>query len=367
MKKILYVLQGLGYGGVSRVLLNYYKHIKNNFKADFVVKDDSNLNSEFANELREYGCNIFPVTSFNKNMIKYSRDVGQIIKNGNYDIVHDNNKYFGFLSLYQAKKYGVKKRISHIHNTIVKSEKKFLHRLFICVASKLTVYYATNLMACSRQAGKSMFANKEFYVLNNAIDAEQYKFDNVKRNMYRKEKCFENAMVVITVARYDTLKRYDFAFKVFEQLSNINSKFVYVIAGVEKKELKNLELNSYNSLSDETKNKIIFMGKTGKINELLNAADVFLLTSEHEGLGIAVIEAQASGLPCVVSTGLPEEVKVTDLVSFKSLTDPLVEWANEINNKAISTDIREKYNAIIEKSEFSIKEQSNLLIKYYEG
>lgn len=358
------MLQGLSYGGVPGVLLNYYREIKDDVEAHWIMKDTSDINSDYAKELRGYGCEVYPVTSFNKNMFQYSKEIREIIRNGNYDVIHDNNKYFAFLSLFHAKKNKIPVRICHVHNTVAKEEKNFIHRCFITAASWLSVKYSTLLMACSDAAGESMFGDKAFMVLNNAIDVSRYSFSGQVRQTFRNELGLISDFVLMTVGRHDPLKRYDFSMKVFSELKKLKKNAKYVIVGVSKDELTGNEKEVYDSLDNDTKESILFLGARGDIKELLNVADAFLLTSEHEGFGMAVVEAQANGLPCVVSTGLPTGVKQTDLVTFLELKDSPSTWASTILNNVTRFD-RELYSNIMKESEFSIQKCAIQLKKFY--
>lgn len=364
MKKVLYILQGLGYGGVPGVLLNYYREIKDEVEAHWIVKDTSDLNSDFANELRSYGCTIYPVKSFNRNMFQYSKEIRDIIKGEKYDVIHDNNKYFAFLSLFHGRKNQIPVRICHVHNTVAKEEKNFIHRWFIKITSYLSVKYATHLLACSDEAGKSMFGKKDFTVLNNAIAVEEYAFSDQLRQTYRNELNLESDFVLMTVGRYNPLKRYDFAMKVFSELRKAKKNAKYVIVGVSKDELTGNEKETFDSLDNDTKENILFLGTRGDIKDLLNLADVFLLASEHEGFGMVVVEAQANGLPCVVSTGLPESVKQTELVAFLSLEDAPSVWASQILKSETTVD-RERGSILMQESEFSIQKCAGKLKEVY--
>ena len=108
----------------------------------------------------------------------------------------------------------------------------------------------------------------------------------------------------------------------------------------------------------------MFLGTRGDIKNLLNAADLFLLASEHEGFGMVVVEAQANGLPCVVSTGLPVSVKQTQLVTFASLEDAPSVWASKILNGEIKVD-RKSGSDLMQESEFSIQKCAVKLKEFY--
>lgn len=366
MKKVLFVLQGLGNGGVASVVLNYYRSMQDQIKADFVVMVPPNRTPDsLKDELEVKGCNIYHITSFTKNMLRCYSELKEIISKGNYDIVHDNDKYFAFLSLMSARKYKVPIRICHVHNTVAKNEKSLIHRMFITVASKLSVSASNCLMACSEEAGRSMFGSREFHVLNNAIDVDRYQFDASLRERLRSDFGFNHRRVLMMVARRDELKRFDHAFAVFGELFRMNPDYVFAVVGFQKEECLARDRAALSALPKEAQENVMFLGKRIDANALLNMADAFLLTSEHEGFGIAIIEAQANGLPCFISTGVPQAVKVTDLVHFLPCLGAPSEWVNCIQNES-QTKERGAYAQEIRNSQFDIQTAAHLLGMIYE-
>ena len=365
MVKILYILQGLGTGGVSSVILNYYRSLKADVRADFVVIVAPEVIPESLRaELRADGCEIFHVTPFTKNMAAYRSEVKRIIQRGQYDIVHDNNKYFAFLSLGSAKRAGVERRICHVHNTVAAKEKNLIHRTFIHMASALSVKDATALVACSQQAGESMFGENAFTVLNNAVDVDRYAYQSARREYWRAQLGLQGQFVLIMVARRDVLKRFDHAFRVFGAVNRRIPESVFLIAGMEEKDCLERDRASLMSLPETARARIRMLGRRTDANELLNAADGFLLTSEHEGLGISIVEAQANGLPCFVSTGVPQEARVTDLVEYLPCLGDEEQWAEAIVRRGENAD-REKYADILRSTAYSIENAVGKLREVY--
>lgn len=363
-KRILYVLQGIGMGGVSSVILNYYRMLKDDIEADFVViVPFQHIPDEIRNELAQNGCRIFHVTPFVKNMFKYQSEVAEIIKEGKYDIVHDNNKYFAFLSLRSAKKIGIPIRICHVHNTVVAKEKGFLHEIFIKLTSALSIRYSTELLACSDEAGKSMFGKNSFRVLNNAIEVKQFRFSDEKRKKWREELHIEKAFAIIMVARKEVLKRYDFAFRVFHEINQKRSDSVFLVVGMDEKECTGRDREAYDKLSSEEKDRVKLMGRRLDANELLSAADAFILTSEHEGFGISIVEAQASGLPCFVSESIPHSTDCTGLVKYMPTVKEAGLWADEICKADVQN--RDLYAEIVDNGSYSIKHNLSELKRVY--
>jgi len=297
-------------------------------------------------------------------MYKYYKEVADIISRNNYDIIHDNNKYFAFLSLWTAKKKRIPIRISHVH-VVVPSKRNIFHNAFIKISSGLSSYCANVRMACSEEAGKSMYGNKKFVVLNNAINPLDYKYDNTVRDKFRKEYSCENNFVLMMVARKDSLKRFDFAFKVFDKLYRLNKNAKLILVGLSDEECTGRDRQSYLAMSEEARSKVYFFGRRRDANKLLNMADSFIMTSEHEGFGISIIEAQANGLPCFVSDAIPYSVAATELVTFLPTVTSSDLWAEKINNVVCSND-RERYFFEIEGGKYNVANVVSLLREVYE-
>lgn len=363
MKKVLYVLQGLGKGGVPSVVLNYLTELGHEIDADFAIIEQYSSTGAEENAVVRAG-HVYQLPSFTKNMFSYYMALRKVIRDGKYDIVHDNNKYFGFLSLWAAKRCGVPMRIAHVHNTVVRKEKSLMHQVFIWITTMLTKKAANVLFACSVEAGRSMYGLDSFHVINNGIYPQSYKYDAHERKRMREKFQFdENDFIITMVARPDQLKRFDFAFIVFEQVRKKNENSHLLIAGAELDQVCERDRTQYNRLDHDTQKRIIFCGSTSDVPAILSMSDCFLMTSEHEGLGIAAIEAQANGLPCILSTGVPASVKTSDLVNFlPSLQAPEL-WAESILHS--QTANREKYCDILVSSKFSIKNCAKKLKKLY--
>jgi len=330
MRKVLFILQSLTTGGVASVIMNYYRNVQG-IHADFVVLQSYGIVPEnISREISQRGGEIYYVTPFTKNMIKYYCEVSDIIAKGEYEVVHDNNKYFGFLSLISAKKYKVPIRISHVHNDIAKREQSLLKRIYITIFAKATIRYANKLCACSREAGESMFGQREYEIIYTAIDIERYSYDESKRQQLRYDLGIDDRFVLLMVARQDPLKRFDFAFEVYENLFKLKEKTVFVLVGLVKEELGDRDKKVYDRLEESVRETIHFCGIRQDVHQLINVADAFILTSEHEGFGIVIIEALANGLNCFVSDALPAGVAVSESVHFlPTLREPDL-WAEVI-------------------------------------
>lgn len=334
MKKPIRIAQVMGKwvgGGVEAVVMNYYRNIdKTKVQFDFIFDDDSN--DIPYDEIKELGGKVILIPPYQK-VIKYHKELKRVLKEGNYKIVHSHINVLSVFSLYAAKKANIPVRIAHSHSTTNKSEKK--KNLLKQVLRPFSKIFATHYFACTEHAGVWMFGEKEdIYILNNAIDLEQFKYSKKSRNEIRKEfNINEDTLVIGHIGRFVNVKNHDFILDLFKNLQDKEPNSVLLLVGqgqlMDKIKEKTKELN----LED----KVIFAGQRNDINKFYQAFDVFLFPSLYEGFGMVLIEAQTSGLYSIASKFVPSIAKATENVEFLDLNDPLDKWTNIIldnrNNK----------------------------------
>lgn len=367
MKEPLVVAQIMGKfsgGGVESVVMNYYRHIdKTKVQFDFICDSDSTgIPYE---EIEQLGGRVIIVPPY-QNFFSYQKKMRQVLRLGNYKIVHSHISTLSVFPLRIAKKVGVPVRIAHCHSTSNKKEwKRNLIKQILKPFSKL---YATNYFACSELAGRWLFGNKTFdkgnvYILNNAIDLDKFKYDEELRKNKRKElNIKDDTLVIGHIGRFVMQKNHEFLIDVFNELQKINENSVLLLAGegplVDKIKQKVVDLN----LVD----KVRFLGQRNDANELYQSFDVFLLPSLYEGLPVVGVEAQASGLLCFFSTDMTKETKVLESSTFISLEKKPDIWAQRIIEKYQSyrrTDVKSE----ISENGFNIKEEAKKLEKKYES
>lgn len=336
MKEPIRVAQIIGKwlgGGVESVVMNYYRHIdRTKIQFDFICDEDStNIPYE---EIKKLGGKVILVPPYQK-VFKYQKELIRIFKENNYKIVHSHINTLSVFPLRAAKKANVPVRIAHSHSTTNKKEwKKNLLKQILRPFSKV---YATDYMCCSELAGRWLFGNKEYdngnvYLLNNAIDLDKFKYDEEKRKEKRKELNIEDSTLVIGhVGRFVEQKNHRFLIDIFNEVHKQKENSILLLVGQgplmeemkEKVKILGLEKN------------VMFLGQRSDINELYQAMDLLLFPSLYEGLGMVVVEAQISGLPCVVSTEIPKIAKVTKKITFVNLKNKTETW-NEVIFKYLS-------------------------------
>jgi glycosyltransferase involved in cell wall biosynthesis len=223
-----------------------------------------------------------------------------------------------------AKKHGVPVRIAHSHNSNQDKNLKYLIKLYY---RRQIPKYASDLFACGKDAGDWMFRGEPYTVMNNAIDSKQYVPNLQKRLSVRKMLGIpEDTFVLGHVGRFFPQKNHTFLLDIFAELKRLKEDAVLLLVGdgelraeIEQK-VKDLNLTE----------NVIFTGVRSDVPDLMQAMDCFVFPSIYEGLPLTLVEAQASGLPCIVSDRVPIESKLTDLLIQVPLELGVERWADAV-------------------------------------
>ena len=271
-----------------------------------------------------------------------------------YRIVHSHLDCMSAIPLKAAKKHGVPVRIAHAHSSRQDRDLKYPLKLFF---KRLIPGQATQLFACGDEAGKWMFGTDDFRVLNNAIDAGRYRFDPKVRQEVRSELGIPaDAPVAGHVGRFMAPKNHGFLLRIFAELPD-NAMLLLVGDG---------ELRAENEhLAEELgiRDRVIFAGLRRDVERMLQAMDVFVFPSLYEGLPLSIIEAQAAGLPCLISDKVPIECKKTELVTQIPLDTSPAEWAEAVVSAAKTP--RTNTLAQLREAGFDIRANAEWLQNYY--
>lgn len=324
MIRVLHVVTYMGRGGLETMLMNYYRHIdRSKIQFDFLVHRD--FEADYDAEIRKLGGKIYHVSRLIPWSITYRKELLAVFRNHpEYKIVHVHQDCLSSVALQCAKACGVPVRIAHSHNSNQdKNLKYFIKRHYM----KKIPLYATELYACSKAAGNWMFGGKEFRVLPNAIETKDYQYsENVDRKV-RQEFGLGDHIVIGHVGRFYPQKNHDFLIRIFYECCRLNSDVRLMLVG--DGEDKNRIQEKVRDMG--LQEKVIFTGIRSDVNELLQSMQVFVFPSLYEGLPVTMIEAQAAGLPCIISDQVSEECEVTcGLVKRKSLQESPEEWARVI-------------------------------------
>ena len=346
--------------GVARFAMTYYKNIDhNNIDMDFVLYDSSDPFCDYVDEIKNHNGQIYTLPSL-KNLNKHLKCCRNILKKGNYDIIHDNSLINTIPLMKEAKKAKIPVRILHAHATRLGENryKEFRNRLLLPFLKININTYA----ACSKAAATCLFGYAQYTLLHNVIYGENYFFDEKKRVEFRHQIGLSNKKIVLTVGRVAEQKNPFFAVNVISQAIKINPDIVYLWIGdgplIEKLRdyVESLELSS----------QIKFLGNRTNLEKYYTAADCFFLPSLFEGLPVSGVEAQASGIPCIFSDAITRELAYIDVVKYLSLKKSEATWAKELLESLNCEVDRKKAVSYFLDSSFSDMNAGNYLENFYE-
>ena len=315
--KVLEMIASLNYGGSQAMIVNLCRAMnRDKVQCDFIVDHPELMG--MAPIVEEMGSKIYVMPTFvgvNIDEIKTAWN-SFFDEHPEYKILHSHSRSYASIYLPIAKKHGLK-TIIHSHNT---SNGKGISAIVKNILQYPLRYRSDYFIGCSKQAGEWLFGSKvvngnRFFVLNNAIDTDRFTYDENIRNEYRDEFGLMDEKVFIQVGRLSKQKNYLFTIDVFsDYLKEDPEAKLFIIGNGELKEeieekIKELKID---------KNVVMLEGRND-VNKLLMMADIFMMPSLFEGLSVAAVEAQASGMKCLCSNRVDKNVNITGLCEFLPL------------------------------------------------
>lgn len=278
----------------------------------------------------------------------------RFFKENRFDAVYYNTCDIVSIDMLRFAKYaGIPVRIIHSHCTgnqqYINRHRNLLHSVSEWINRKTLDLYATHLAACSENAGMWMFGKRKYTVISNGIDADRFRYREEARKAVRGKYGIGDQLLVGVVGRLSAQKNPAFALKILGALFRLKPDARAVFAGDGDLRGETMDEARKNGIQD----RILFPGAVENVAEWMAAMDVLLMPSLFEGLPFVLIEAQASGLPCVVSTAVTRAADLTGLVHYVDLKDSPEEWARELT--ACAKQERGDYTAQIVSAGYSIQ------------
>lgn len=350
--------------GITAVIMNYYRNMnKNNLQMDFLVLNQ--IEEEYREEFQKNHARVYCLER-KQRPIYYCIQLEKLLRRNQYDVIHiHGNSAMMLPDTLMAKFAGVPVRIVHSHNTTCSHMR--LHQLFYPIFQRIY----THAFACGQDAGKWLFRTRPFVEIKNGIDLKKYSYNQAVRIQYRKKLNANGQVVIGHVGNFFKQKNHEFLINLFAELLQKNSNYLLVLISDGdlmdqiKKQVERLGL----------KEKVIFLGKISNVHEYLQAMDMFVLPSLFEGLPLALVEAQAAGLPCLVADTISREVNLTNSMQYLSIQDTTT-WVKAIQEttQRIEEDDRiensKKWGEDIRAAGYDIRVNANrmreLYFEYYE-
>lgn len=361
--RILYVNGGpMNRGGIESYMMNYYRNFdKSKVQVDFVAIGHER--AAYDDEIESLGGRMHYLPKKSKNYLGYQKGLRDILKTGKYKIVHTHMDAMGMTVLKQAKKCNIPIRIAHSHNTqhLTNNFIKFKINEY---ARKNINKYATHMFACSELAGRWLFGDKEFEdgkvrIVKNAIDIEKFKFNLEKRKIIRERYGILNSETLIGhIGRFDYQKNHSFIIDLFKKINEKDERMKLMLIGDGdlRGEIEKI-IEKFN-----IKDKVILTGIVNNPQDYYNAFDVFILPSLFEGLPVVGIEAQASGIPCIFSDTISNEIMINQNAYCISIKD-IDSWISKVFDITIKERIYT--NDYITEKGYNIKKEAIILQQKY--
>lgn len=324
--RILHIVHIMNRGGMESRIMDLYRHINHEkYQFDFYV--ESCQHGAFEEEIRSMGGRIFYPSKKGRCGFPNASAFNHFLRHHNeYKIIYAYNQWSG-IYLKQALECGVPYRIAYARTSIqTRSIKNTIKNIVKKSANKYAVYK----FAVSKKAGIWLFGldsvqKGETKVWPNAIDTEKYKFSMNERNCIRKEIGLKNELTLVHVGNIRFEKNHPFLLDTFAEIKKKYADCKLILVGG----------GDYKTLSDKIRqlgleNSIYYLGVRDDVPRILQAGDIFIFPSLYEGFPGAVLEAEASGLWCLVSDSITEEVSLTDHIIRLPLSKGPEYWADTL-------------------------------------
>jgi len=388
---VLHVVGRMDIGGAESRIMDLYRNIDRE-KIQFVFCQHTTDRCAFEDEVESLGGKVYHVPRFNvKNYFAYKKAWAEFFKeHPEIKVVHGHMTSTAAIYLPIAKKAGVKITIAHARSAGVDPGMK----------GKITRFLRKNLykkcdyrFTCSGMAGESVFGNqsrpeRKAQFIPNAIEVDKFAFDKEIRNQIRYELGITDKFVIGHVGRFAPMKNHKYMLEILKQCITIEQEkklpetvLMFLGDGELKEEIRKQAMEMGIS------SRVLFLGNKRDVHRYYQAMDYFLLPSFYEGLPGTAIEAQASGLPGILSDSVTEEAVVTNLLQMRSVKEEPILWAKEImaesrnygngtdkfreagdtvNEQKLLTEKRGSYAEIVRQASFDVKVQAEKMEKFYQ-
>lgn len=371
MIRVLQVVGTMDMGGIETFIMNIYRLIdRKEIQFDFLCHN--RIEAKYTDEIKALGGRMYCVRGISHvGLFKYEESLYTFFKeHEEYRVIHAHQNDLNGIILKQAKRAGIKHRYSHSHTAY--SGSNIIEKLRIAVFRGMVKKYCTHAFACSKQAGERLYGgkfSKGYEIIANGIDTNKFQYNSDYRATVREQLGIKDEPVIGHVGSFLEVKNHRFILECFKEFLKVYPSAKLLLVGTGKLE------DTIKLKADEMgiKKSIRFTGAVTDVHKYLSAMDLFLFPSIYEGLPVAIVEAQASGLRILISDSISPDCVLTDLVTRKALISPVAEWVSELVSKylAIERDDRSVYSQIVCDKGFDVrsvvKELSQLYVNdYYE-
>ena len=361
---MLIVIGKLTVGGAEKVGRDIGLYAdKDKFEIHYLVFGDEI--GVYESELQLAGCVIHHIDPPSSGYLRYCYNIRKLLVSNRFDVIHSHTMFSSGWVMLIGHILGIPVRIAHSHSIQANAEKNLLKRLYENAMRGIIVRHATVLAACGDSAGKWLYGEKVYREkgvrIYNGIALDDFHFSETARTKIRSQYDVSDSFVIGHAGHLAEVKNQTFIIDLMPEMTRRNPKAVFLMLGdgVDRKRLE--ERASSLGVSE----KVFFTGNVSNVGEYLSAMDVFVFPSLYEGMPLALIEAQANGLPCVISDRIPDDVCVTDLISKLPLKDPDDKWVQSIlSSERLGADC---YGSAMKQMGFDTPVMLEKIYELYEG
>ena len=364
--RILNLFTNMNRGGAETMVMNYYRSIdRDKVQFDFMVHRQHR--GAYDDEIEALGGRIYRMCPiYPQYVFKYKRLLKEFFdQHPEYQILHSHMSELGYFAFKEAIRHGVPVRICHAHSSPNFKIETWIEKLKVIpreIWARQMRQLSTDFFVCSKKAGDWLFGiqnENRFVMMNNAIDAKKFSYDAALSQQKKNEMGWNGKLVVGHVGRFIKAKNHPFLLKVFSAFHKRHPESILVLVGdgIEHEDIvRRIHMLGLDDC-------VHLLGFRTDTIELYNAFDVFCFPSLYEGLPVSLIEAQASGLPCVVSDTISDQASVLPNYVILSLNDEVDTWVHHLEEGLQF----KRYDTIdeLKNAGFDIYENAQWLANYY--
>jgi glycosyltransferase involved in cell wall biosynthesis len=374
--RIIHIVENLDKGAVENWLVNVFlESIKTRPNWDWTFYCILGNKGRLDEKVLAAGGKIIYSPVWISQKRSFLQHLRNTLKTGRFDILHSHHDYLSGFYLLASAGLSFKKRILHIHNTdkALPVGSRRVQKILLPFFRRLAIRYSDLIVGISKDTLNEFVQHKKFRkkkatVLYYGIDLSPYAVKSNREELKKEWDIPANGRILLYTGRMTALKNPVFVIDILQELKKLREDTYAVFVGKGELEDAVIQKSTELGLTDNVR----MLGWRNDIAAIMQAADVFVfprIEYPKEGLGLVVVEAQAAGLPMVISNGIVEDaIEIKDLVSIVSLNNNPTAWAKAVDillNESPPIDRSAAFNHM-QQSRFALHKATNNLIALYE-
>lgn len=351
--RVLHIVGAIAPGGLENFIMNLYEQIDRE-QVQFDVIIHARKENDYVEQIEAMGGKVYTLPRLTSKPIQNLIQIYRIVKKQQYPVVVRHTPNALVTPQLLVARLGGAKTICHSHS--VTDPQKTAHKLGRLLMKVAT----TNRVACSEAAGKWMFGKQDYEIVQNAINIQKFEYSKEKEQKVREEFKLADKKVYGHIGNFAEVKNHMYLLSIYKEILDRDKNAVCFCLGEGSLRTQIEAEIERLGIAD----RVILTGVRHDAENFMSCFDVLIFPSIFEGLPLTLIEAQAAGLPCLISDAITKEVVVTEhLVEMRSIKEPAELWAKRAVEIANQEELdRSCQYELIAKHGYDIKK----LAKWYE-